>query len=100
VPFELGQVQIVQVEETVWIANLIGQHGIKRQGGNPPIRYEAIREGLRGVAAEAIAKNAAVHMPRIGCGLAGGSWEKIESIIRTELTAAGVPVFVYDFPGS
>jgi len=26
----------------------------------------------------AIDKNAKVHMPRIGCGLAGGTWDKIE----------------------
>jgi O-acetyl-ADP-ribose deacetylase (regulator of RNase III) len=28
--FELGEVQFVQVEPTIWIANLIGQHDIKR----------------------------------------------------------------------
>jgi hypothetical protein len=36
-------------------------------------------------------------MPRIGCGLAGGTWDKIEPLIRETLCAAGVPVTVYDF---
>jgi hypothetical protein len=28
-PFALGQVQLVPVEESLWVANLIGQHGIR-----------------------------------------------------------------------
>lgn len=40
--------------------------------------------------------NASVHMPRIGCGLAGGSWGKVEPIIQEELCDKGVQVFVYD----
>jgi O-acetyl-ADP-ribose deacetylase (regulator of RNase III) len=29
--FELGEVQFVQAEPTIWIANLIGQHDIKKR---------------------------------------------------------------------
>jgi len=36
-------------------------------------------------------------MPRIGCGLAGGKWEEIESIISDELTSQGIEVSVYEF---
>lgn len=36
-------------------------------------------------------------MPRIGCGLAGGKWERIEPIILEELVAKGVEATVYDF---
>jgi O-acetyl-ADP-ribose deacetylase (regulator of RNase III) len=39
---------------------------------------------------------ASVAMPRIGCGLAGGTWEEIEPIIRDTLCAQGVSVTVYD----
>ncbi|RAJ47078.1 hypothetical protein K353_00279 [Kitasatospora sp. SolWspMP-SS2h] len=39
---------------------------------------------------------ASVHMPRIGCGLAGGRWERIEPLVTDRLTARGVPVTVYD----
>ena len=39
-------------------------------------------------------KKATVHMPRIGCGLAGGKWEKVEKII--EDTLKGLDVYVYD----
>ena len=97
-PFTLGQVQFVQVEDTIWVANLIGQHGMRFRHGLAPIRYDAIRAGMHIVAAKAKELGASVHMPRIGCGLAGGKWEAIERIIREELTASNVTVTVYDLP--
>jgi hypothetical protein len=35
-------------------------------------------------------------MPRIGCGLAGGRWERVEPLVRRALVAQGVHVTVYD----
>lgn len=89
--FELGEVQFVQVEPTIWVANLIGQRDVKQgKDGSPPVRYGAIRKGLTNVCIFARQMSATVHMPRIGCGLAGGTWDKIEPSIEHELTAAGV----------
>lgn len=96
--FNLGQVQFVQVENELWIANLIGQHKInKDENGNAPIRYEAILIGLELVAKFAIENNATIHMPRIGCGLAGGTWDKIEPIINSTLVENNLMVSVYDY---
>ncbi len=96
--FGLGEVQYVKVENDLLIANLIGQHKIRKDDdGNPPIRYDAISAGLRDVAKKAQEYNASVHMPRIGCGLAGGKWEKIEPIIGKELLSKDIAVVVYDF---
>jgi hypothetical protein len=96
--FALGEVQFVQVEEDLWIANLIGQRDVRKDSqGNPPVRYDAIKKGLAKVGAFAREKNASVHMPRIGCGLAGGKWENIEPALNHELIALGVPTTVYDF---
>jgi hypothetical protein len=50
------------------------------------------------VALEARRLQASVHMPRIGCGLAGGDWEVVGKIVEEELANTGVPVTVYDFP--
>lgn len=95
--FELGEVQFVQVASTLWVANLIGQHNIgKGTKGNPPIRYEAVREGLLKVADFAAEIGAGVQMPRIGCGLAGGKWEAIEPLIEETLVVKGVEVYVCD----
>lgn len=97
-PFTLGQVQLVKVEEDTWVANLIGQRDIRASGGLAPIRYAAVREGLRLVSAEARKLGASIHMPRIGCGLAGGRWEEVGPIVEQELATQGISVTVYDLP--
>lgn len=95
--FELGNVQFVQVEEDLYVANIIGQRDITKKNSIPPIRYEAVEEGLRKVAGKAKEINASIHMPRIGSGLAGGDWNIIESIIVKTLIDNNVSVTVYDF---
>ncbi|RPE13504.1 Appr-1-p processing protein [Chitinophaga lutea] len=96
--FTLGKVQFVQVEADTWVANMLGQHKInKDEQGNPPIRYDAVREVLMSVSAFAMEAQASVHMPRIGCGLAGGTWDMMEPVIVEELVERGVEVTVYDF---
>lgn len=96
--FELGEVQFVRVEDDIWVGNMIGQRDIKiNSKGIPPIRYEAVKACLRKVGAFAEKENVTVHMPRIGCGLAGGKWEEIEALIKEELSAIGIKVIVYDF---
>jgi O-acetyl-ADP-ribose deacetylase (regulator of RNase III) len=94
--FELGAVRFVQAERDIWVANMIGQHGMREMDGVPPIRYAAVWSGLQTVAAKAKELKASVHMPRIGCGLAGGEWPKIEPIIRETLCKLEIAVLVYD----
>lgn len=98
-PPQLGEVQLIDVAHDITVANIIGQHGVRspRSKAPAPIRYPAVRQGLEKVAAFAKSRNASVHMPRIGCGLAGGSWDEIEPIIGETLVSEGVVVFVYDF---
>jgi O-acetyl-ADP-ribose deacetylase (regulator of RNase III) len=97
-PPALGDVQFVPVEGAIVVANLIGQHGVATRATKmPPVRYESIRSGLAKIAAHARASGASVHMPRIGCGLAGGEWPRIEPLIAETLLASDVDVTVYDF---
>jgi O-acetyl-ADP-ribose deacetylase (regulator of RNase III) len=97
-PPALGDVQFVNVTGDITVANIIGQHGIARKGSpSPPIRYNAVKQGLEKVAAFANRNRATIHMPRIGCGLAGGNWEEIKPIITETLVDAGLTVTVYDF---
>ncbi|SHL30373.1 macro domain-containing protein [Chryseobacterium polytrichastri] len=96
--FHLGEIQIIKVEENIWICNMIGQHKtITNSKGMAPIRYEAVEKCLEKLSNEAVKLNASVHMPRIGCGLAGGKWEEIEPIIEKTLLENNVEVYVYDF---
>ncbi|MFF3662371.1 macro domain-containing protein [Streptomyces olivochromogenes] len=94
--FGLGAAQFVQVEKYVWVANLIGQRGIRTGSKGVPVRYEAIDTGLAHLATKAAELDASVHMPRIGCGLAGGNWSRVEPLIVRRLVERGVAVTVYD----
>jgi O-acetyl-ADP-ribose deacetylase (regulator of RNase III) len=94
--FALGAMQLVKVESHLSVANLIGQHGMTKGKGGPPIRYDAVKTGLQKIVQPAPYQRASVHMPRIGCGLAGGKWELIEPLINGSLCNAGIEVFVYD----
>jgi len=94
--FALGEIQLVPVQPDLWVANMIGQHGIRKGPDGPPIRYPAVESCLEKLAVEALRLGASVHMPRIGCGLAGGTWDKIEPIIRQTLLEQDVEVYVYD----
>jgi len=92
----LGQTQLVQVEEDVFVVNMIAQHGVgPDKDGIPPIRYLALLQCLQQVEIIAQALSATVHCPRMGAGLAGGDWNLIETIVRESLS---VPVTVYDLP--
>ncbi|MEO0477380.1 MAG: macro domain-containing protein [Planctomycetota bacterium] len=95
--FALGSARLVQVEKDLWVANMIGQHKKTPTKGVPPVRYEAIREALDSISDEASRLNASVHMPRIGCGLAGGEWDKIEPLIKQTLCDRDIAVSVYDW---
>ncbi|MDH6704847.1 O-acetyl-ADP-ribose deacetylase (regulator of RNase III) [Kitasatospora sp. MAA19] len=95
--FGLGALQVVQVEPYVWVANLVGQRGIRTgRSTGAPVRYEAIDTALAALGDRAPELGASVHMPRIGCGLAGGRWERVEPLVAARLVARGVSVTVYD----
>ena len=95
--FDLGEIQVVIVEKGLSVANMIAQKGMGATNGVPPIRYEALKKCLEELYAVAKEQNASVHMPRIGCGLAGGKWDIVQEIINEKLTAKGVNVWIYDF---
>lgn len=98
----LGAMLLVPVEKDMAVANIIGQEGLRKsKDGIPPIRYAAIGYGFSHIASYANAhpdKNVSVHMPRIGCGLAGGQWEDIEALILEHFVQNAIPVTVYDLP--
>lgn len=90
---DLGQVQFVEVSKDLTVANMVAQRGVRRLKG-PSIRYVPLKAALDAVALYARERGASVHMPRIGCGLAGGHWSKVEPLVKDAL--AGLDVVVYD----
>lgn len=95
----LGKVQLVPITGTdIVVANLIGQHDVRTDpNGEPPIRYDAIETGLKEIAAYCDQANASVHCPKFGADRAGGDWNQIEALIKSELIAHGIDVTVYEF---
>lgn len=93
----LGNVQLVQVETDIAVANMIAQHKVRseKDHGYIPIRYDAVRECLTAVNKHAVENNATLHAPKFGTGLAGGDWFEIEKIIHEVVT---VDVFIYLYP--
>lgn len=94
--FGLGAVQLVRAERYVWVANMVGQRGVRTGSKGAPVRYEAIDTALNRLAGPALELGASVHMPRIGCGLAGGTWPRVEPLVENRLVRRGIPVTVYD----
>jgi O-acetyl-ADP-ribose deacetylase (regulator of RNase III) len=94
--FGPGVAQFVRVEPYVWVANVVGQRGTRTGRKGVPVRYEAIDAGLEKVAAKAAELGASVHMPRIGCGLAGGTWPRVEPLVTDRLVSRAIAVTVYD----
>ena len=91
----LGAVEIIPfVNEWTCVANMVAQHGVGR--AQTPIRYDALEQCLTSVADTAAKQFAVIRMPRIGCGLAGGTWADVEPIVRRCLTDRGIPVTVCD----
>jgi O-acetyl-ADP-ribose deacetylase (regulator of RNase III) len=81
---------------------MVAQHGIRSSRNPTPIRHDALAQCLHYVGQEvlrfAFEGLASVHMPRIGCGLAGGTWDRVEPLIVEHLVQRGVLVTVYDLP--
>ena len=79
------------------MVNIVGQHGVGRQNGNVPVRYDALREGCAYIRKACKFFGATAHFPYLmGCDLAGGKWEEVEKIIQEELIDHEVEVTVYD----
>ena len=92
-PFELGRVQLVPVGLGAYVANMVAQDGF-RENGRIPLQYDSLEKCLSIVQSLAMGASTHVQMPRIGCGLAGGTWDKVGPIV--ERTLDGVEVYVYD----
>lgn len=92
----LGAVQFVTVERDLVVANLIAQHGFPAQVRRDAVAYDALDVAFVDLFARAAFMGASVHMPRIGCGIAGGRWDRIAPLI--EDCAGRVSVTVYDLP--
>jgi len=93
----LGTMTLAEVERgNLYVANMVAQRGLRSATNPVPLDYDALEKSLETLAVTAEIFAASVHMPRIGCGLAGGNWDVVESIINRVLTLRDIDVTVYD----
>jgi O-acetyl-ADP-ribose deacetylase (regulator of RNase III) len=93
---KLGDIQEIQVTSDLIVVNMVAQDGVVSYKNKKPIKYDALKTCLAKIGKEMVNYNSSVHIPRIGCGLAGGEWEEVEKLITEELLERGINVTVYD----
>jgi O-acetyl-ADP-ribose deacetylase (regulator of RNase III) len=104
--FQLGAIKICGISTKICVCHMIAQSGVRRSASAPPpIQYDALAKCLQCLGeilnyAPVAGKlaSSSVHMPRIGCGLAGGDWSAVEPLIEKNLVERNIPVYVYDLP--
>jgi O-acetyl-ADP-ribose deacetylase (regulator of RNase III) len=88
---KLGTITHTVKQTTPTVVNLYSQFGYGgRKMGKPDLNYDALRAGLKVVKQKFSGKT--IGMPKIGAGLAGGDWDKIEKIIQEELIGEYVTI--------
>lgn len=94
---ELGSVFISTLNANVQIVHMVAQHGIG-PSSTQRLRFAPLAECLSIVRTSAEKIGATVHMPRIGTGHGGASWEIVKELITDELVDRGIDTTVYQLP--
>lgn len=83
----LGSAQLVQVTDTLYVANLFGQLHYGRDGKRYT-SYDALDKALESLGRQLVDADLPlidIHHPLIGCGLGGGYWSVVSGIILARL---------------
>ena len=98
----LGDVQLVCIndERSRYVANCATQqtYGNAYKTKRVYVCYDAIQNVMIQLRDECEKKGWSLAMPRIGAGLGGGDWEKIEAIITRVFENSQVEVVIYTLP--
>lgn len=88
----LGDVLCVSCPDYI-IANIFGQDGYGNDGGCYT-DYDALKAAFNGIAARF--SDSTIRIPyKMGCGLGGGNWEKVQEIIYDELVSKNIDVEIW-----
>lgn len=94
----LGEVYLGSMDGGISVAHMVAQRGIGASASQR-LRYAALAECLTEVRRTAEELGASVHMPRVGTGHGGASWDVVKELIAEELVDKGVATTVYRWPG-
>ena len=101
----LGEIQIVWFRPTdnvyrnfertdgIYIVNMMAQESTISATNPHPLKYDALEHCLRKVADDSELKNTRIIAPKFGAGLAGGDWNKIESLINAVFHDREITIF-------
>ena len=97
-PFELGQIQRIQVEPKIIVVNMIAQSGVVGPNNPKPIKYVSLAQCMDTVRKDIIEGlvSAEIHAPKFGSDRARGNWDFIAELIEECWTGAGIPVTIYE----
>jgi len=93
----LGEVFLGVIGTNVTVAHMVAQRGIGA-ASSQRLRYAALAKCLSEVRTKAQELGASVHMPRVGTGHGGASWDVVKELISEELVDKGVATTVYRRP--
>lgn len=98
-PYALGEIAVCPLADGVEVAHLCAQRGVRARGLPAPIRYDALETCLRTLAQalRGYPATPSLVMPRIGCGLASGTWDRVEPLVARWL--GDYAPIVYDWRG-
>lgn len=85
--WKLGDVQFVEIEKPhMYVANCATQHGYGYKTNQKVfVDYDAVSAVFATLVSFSEEKGIEVAMPRIGAGLAGGDWKKINQILQSAI---------------
>lgn len=92
---KLGQIDWDDTMRPI-VVNAYTQYGFGRNHSNGtdiPLDYEALTLCMRKINHQFKGKH--IGLPQIGCGLAGGDWNKVSQIIEKELKDCTVTIVIY-----
>ena len=93
----LGEVFLTPIGGEITFAHMVAQQGFGASQ-TQRLRYAALAQCLAELRAKAVELGATVHMPRVGTGHGGASWDVVKELITDELVDKGVPTTVYSLP--
>jgi O-acetyl-ADP-ribose deacetylase (regulator of RNase III) len=85
----LGKSQLVEVEDGLFVANIVGQNQFYRQGeprGTRFTSYDAIDKALTDLSEVLQGLPVSLHFPLLGSDRGGGHWPIVKEIIKHRLS--------------
>ncbi len=90
-----SKADIIIKDKMLTIINAYTQYDYGFKRDVPPVDYDAIRKVFRQINSDFKGKK--ISIPKIGAGLAGGDWNKIQSIIEQETSDLDMTIVEYNF---